>query len=123
MSYLTDRKRAEGLGASGTGTGHHWHMILTSSGLVVLVPLFLFTFGRVIGAPHDAVIAYYSRPFPAIVAALTFAVGFVHYRMGVQVAIEDYVGGLARKVTIVVMACLCYAAAAAGLFAVARMAL
>jgi succinate dehydrogenase / fumarate reductase, membrane anchor subunit len=56
------------------------------------VPLFVFTFGPC-WAPHAEVVAYFSRPFPAIVAALTLVVGFMHFKNGVQVLIEDYVPG------------------------------
>jgi len=102
---------------------HHWHMIVSSVALVGLVPLFVFTFGRAVGLPYDEAVAYYARPFPAIVAALTFLVGFIHFRNGVQTLIEDYVHGFARKALIIAMICLSYTAAAAGVFAVARIAL
>jgi len=123
MRFLTDRKRAEGLGAAKSGTEHFWNMTVSSVGLLVLVPLFIFTFGPMLGEPHEAVIAYFARPFPAIVAALTLLVGFMHFKNGVQVLIEDYAGGLTRKVLIICMICLSYAAAATGLFAIARIAL
>ncbi len=123
MSYLTPRKRAEGRGPAHKGTAHHWSMIVSSVGLAILVPLFVLTFGRILGAPYEEVTAYFARPFPAIVAALTITVGFMHFKNGVQVMIEDYVGGLARQVLIIAMTCLSYAAAAIGLFAVARLAL
>jgi len=123
MSYLTDRKRAEGLGSAKTGTAHHWHMTVTSVALAVLTPLFLFTFGRILGSSHAEVVAYYSQPFPAIVAALFLGVGFVHFKNGVQVLIEDYVGGFAREAWIVIMNLVSYGAAAVALFAIARMAL
>lgn len=123
MRILTDRKRAEGLGAAHRGTEHHWNMIISSVALIGLVPLFVFTFGSVLGRPYEEVIAYYQQPFPAIVAVLTLLVGFVHFRHGVQVLIEDYAGGMTRKVLIICMICLSYAAAATGLFAIARIAL
>lgn len=123
MAFLTDRKRATGLGSAKQGTEHFWNMTVSSVGLAILVPLFVFTFGPMLGAPHDEVVAYFARPFPAIVAALTIWVGFMHFKNGVQVLIEDYVSGLARKVLIVAMICLSYAAAATGLFAIARIAL
>ncbi len=123
MAYMTDLKRAVGLGAAHKGTEHHWSMIKSSVALIILVPLFVFTFGPMLGEPHDEVVAYFSRPFPAIVAGLTIAVGFMHFKNGVEVLIEDYVGGLARKVAIILMTCLSYAAAATGLFAIARIAL
>ena len=123
MAYLTDRKRAAGLGSAKSGTQHHWHMIISSVALVGLFPCFIFTCGGIYGAPYEDVLAYYQRPFPAIVALLTFAVGFVHFRGGVETLIEDYVHGTAKKVAIIAMICLSYTAAAAGVFAVAGLAL
>ncbi|MEP2030869.1 MAG: succinate dehydrogenase, hydrophobic membrane anchor protein [Paracoccaceae bacterium] len=123
MSYLTDRKRAVGMGSAKTGTAHFWAMKVSAVGLVLLIPLFVFTFGPMLGAPHAEVVAYFARPFPAIVAALTIVVGFMHFKNGVQVLIEDYVHGLAQQVLIILMICLSYAAAATGVFAIARIAL
>ncbi|WP_371060404.1 succinate dehydrogenase, hydrophobic membrane anchor protein [Rhodosalinus sp. 5P4] len=123
MHILTARKRAEGTGAAKTGTDHHWSMIVSSAALIGLVPLFIFTFGQALGRPHAEVVAYYQQPFPAMVAILTFLVGFYHFRGGVQTLIEDYVHGTRQKVLIVAMICLSYAAAAVGIFAVAKLAL
>ncbi|MFA3917145.1 succinate dehydrogenase, hydrophobic membrane anchor protein [Ruegeria hyattellae] len=123
MRYLTDRKRADGLGSAKAGTAHFWSMKVSAVALLFLVPLFIFTFGPMLGEPHDAVIAYYSKPFPAIVAVLTLIVGFKHFAEGAQVLIEDYVHGLAQKILIILVICLSYAAAAAGVFAIARIAL
>lgn len=123
MRFLTDRKRVVGLGSAKTGTAHFWAMKVSSVALLLLVPLFVFTFGPMLGQPHEEVVAYFARPFPAIVAALTLVVGFMHFKDGVQVLIEDYVHGTMQKVLIILMICLCYAAAATGLFALARIAL
>ena len=122
MRYITDRKRAAGLGASKTGTEHHWHMMISSVALTGLVPLFIFTFGHALGMSYDEAHAYYQRPFPAIVAILTLLVGFYHFKGGFQVMIEDYTGGFTRKAAIIGMTCLSYAAAAVGIFAIVRIA-
>lgn len=123
MAFLTDRKRAVGLGSAKSGTAHFWAMKKSSVALLFLVPLFIFTFGGALGGTYAEVTEYYSRPFPAIVAALTLLVGFKHFNDGVQVLIEDYVHGVAEKILILLMTCLSYGAAAVGLFAIARMAL
>ncbi|WP_299151338.1 succinate dehydrogenase, hydrophobic membrane anchor protein [uncultured Tateyamaria sp.] len=123
MRYLTDRKRAVGMGSAKSGTAHFWAMKVSSFALLLLIPLFVFTFGSILGAPYEEVTAYFARPFPAIVAALTIVVTFMHFKDGVQVLIEDYVHGTMQKVLILAMICLSYAAAATGLFAVARLAL
>lgn len=123
MTFETDRKRALGLGSAGRGTERFWSMTVSSVGLLILVPLFVFTFGPMLGEPHGAVVAHFSRPFPALVAALTLAAGWMHFKNGVQVLIDDYAKGLARKALIVATACLSYAATAVCLFSIARMAL
>lgn len=123
MEFLTERKRVEGLGSARSGTAHHWHQTVLAVSLVVLIPLFLFTFGAVLGAPYEEIVAYYSRPVPALIALLTLVVGWIHFAKGVQVLIEDYVSGTARKVAIIATTCLSYAAALAGVYALARLAL
>lgn len=123
MAFMTARKRASGLGSGKTGTEHHWLMMVTSFALLVLVPLFIFTFGSALGKSHEEVVAYYSKPWPAMIAALTFMVGYFHFSKGVQTLIEDYVHGTARTVSIIAMICLSYGAAAFGIYAVLRMAL
>lgn len=123
MRYLTDRKRAEGLGSAKSGVSHFWAMKVSSVALLILIPLFIFTFGPMLGAPHEAVVAHFARPFPAIVAALTLIVGFKHFADGAQVMIEDYVHGTKQKYVIILMMCLSYALMATGLFAIAKIAL
>ncbi len=123
MAYLTDRKRAEGWGSAKSGTAHAWRVKKSSVALLILIPFFIFTFGSALGGSYEEIVAYYSRPFPAIVAALTLVVGFQHFNDGVQVLIEDYVHGAAAKVLLIGMTCLSYAAAGIGVFAIARLAL
>ena len=117
--YLTDRKRASGLGSAQTGTEQFWQQSVLGTALLVLTPLFLFMVGGQLGNPHQEVVTYFSQPFPAIVSALMFVVGFIHYKNGARVLIEDYVQGLARKVWIIVVNCISYAAIAAALYALA----
>lgn len=123
MRFLTDRKRAVGMGASGTGTDHHWSMQVSSIALIILVPLFVFTFGSILGASHEEVVAYYGRPIPAIIAALTIWVGMMHFRNGCRMAIEDYVHGFTGRLAIILVNCLAYAIAATSVFALVRIAL
>lgn len=123
MRYLTDRKRAVGMGASKTGTEHHWSMQVTSIALLILVPLFVFTTGWIIGAPYEDVLAYYARPFPTVIAALTYLVGMTHFKNGAQMAIEDYVHGVAGRLTIIGVTILSYGIAAFAIFSLIRLAL
>lgn len=123
MQFMTDRKRAVGLGSAGSGVAHFWAMKVTSVALLILIPFFVCTFGGILGAPYEEALAYMARPFPAIVAALTLIVGMKHFRDGVQVLIEDYVHGGTQKYAIILMACVSYGLMAIGVFAIARIAL
>lgn len=123
MNFLTDRKRAEGLGAGGHGAQGHWKMIATSLMIAVLLPLSIIIFGCALGNDQATVAEYYGRPFPAIVTALTLIVGITHFKMEVDEAVEDYVGGIKRKLTLIAVAAFSYALMASGLFALVKLAL
>jgi succinate dehydrogenase / fumarate reductase, membrane anchor subunit len=123
MAYMTPRKRALGLGAAGGGTEHHWRVYVTSVVLILLVPLFVFTFGSVLGGTYEEVVVALSHPFRALVIGLALIVGLYHFRLGSQAMIEDYTGGTLRKALIIAMIALTYAVLAVALFAVARLAL
>lgn len=123
MRYLTDRKRATGMGSAKSGTAHFWAMKVSSVALLILIPLFVFTFGTIVGEDYATVTAYFAHPFPALIAALTLIIGFEHFQSGAQVLIEDYVHGLAQKITIILIKCISYGLMAMGLFAIAKLAL
>lgn len=121
--YITDRKRAAGLGASGTGTDHHWRMTVSSYALLILVPLFVLVVGAGLGMPFLEARAYYASFWPALIAGGTFAVGLIHFHQGFRVLIEDYVHGHARKLLIIGGMALSYALIGAALWAILRLAL
>lgn len=123
MRYLTARKRAEGRGAAGTGTEHHWAMTVSSVGLAFLLPVWLYIFGTALGSPREVVLETFARPFPAIVTALILVVGMRHFAMGATMMIEDYAKGTTRKMLIIGAVSLAWVIAASGLFALARIAL
>jgi len=60
MAFLTDRKRATGMGSAKSGTHHHWQMLVSSVALTALVPLFVFTYGYALGMSYDDAAAYYA---------------------------------------------------------------
>jgi succinate dehydrogenase / fumarate reductase, membrane anchor subunit len=123
MRYLTARKRAEGKGASHTGTEHHWYMTVSAVGLAFLIPAFVYIFGSALGGSYEEVIATFSRPVPAILTAMTLVLGMRHFAKGAQMMIEDYAQGTARKLAIMVVIGLSYVLIAVGLFALAKIAL
>lgn len=123
MRYITDRKRAIGKGASHTGTEHHWYMQVSSFGLALIVPSFILMFGSVIGGTYEEVVAFFSRPIPALLTGMVLFVGLQHFRHGAQMMIEDYAHGSTRKILIMSLIALTYGLIAVGLFALAKLAL
>lgn len=122
-NFLTDRKRAQGSGSGREGTHHHWQMMASSVGLVFLVPLFVLTFGAGLGGTQEEVLAYFSRPFPAVITGLSLVVIIPHLARETQVAIEDYVHGVAGKLALMAVSGLSYTLMAAGIFALVTIAL
>ena len=123
MRYLTDRKRAVGKGAAHSGTEHHWFMQVTSVGLALMIPVWIWIFGRALGQGQDVVVATFARPFPAILTALVLVVGMRHFAKGATMMIEDYTHGATRHALVIGAICLSYAIMATGLFALVRIAI
>lgn len=123
MRFATDRKRAQGLGSGHQGTHHHWQMMVSSMALVFVVPAFILTFGLGLGGTYEEVLAYYSRPLPAIVMVLCLIVAIFHLMQETLVAIEDYVPGIPGKLVYIGVTAFSYVLIAIGIFAVARLAL
>ena len=98
-------------------------MMVSSSLLVILVPLFVMTFAIGLGGTHEEVLAYFSRPFPAIITALSLIVGILHLMREAQSAIEDYMHGVAEKLTLIAVNAFCYTLIAIAVLALVRMAL
>ncbi len=123
MRYLTARKRAEGMGASGTGTEHFWYMKVSGVGLALIIPVFLVAFGRALGGDRAEVLDRLSHPFIATLTALVLFVGLRHFAAGAQTMIEDYSHGGTRRALIILVTILSYGTMATGLFAIAKIAL
>ncbi len=123
MRYLTARKRAEGKGASHTGTHHHWSMTLSSVGLAFLVPVWLYIFGKALGQGRDGVLETFSHPFAAIVSALVLVIGMRHFAMGATGMIEEYTRGTSRKMLVIFVVSLAWMIGATGIFALLKIAL
>ena len=94
MALMTDRKRVIGLGSAKSGTDHFWKTTVTSVALLVIVPMFLFSFGPLLGEPYAEVQAALARPFPAVSAALMLIVGFYHFRLGIQMVMVTHIDEL-----------------------------
>ena len=121
MRYVTPRKAAVGLGASHTGTEHHWWMTVSSAALALLTPSFLMVMGTALQlADRAAILLYFTRPYPAIVVAIFMTLGMMHFIKGTRIMIDDYFEHTARKVAIILSVAFGWVVIAMTLFALAR---
>lgn len=98
MSYITDRKRVDGLGSAHSGVGHWMSQRVTSVALVPLSVLFIFPFMNTVGADHATMLQTYAHPYHALVAVMFFTVLCLHLGQGLQVVIEDYIHGDRKRI-------------------------
>ena len=103
-----------------TGTSHFRAMKISSMVLVLLIPLFLFTIAPIVGEKREIILAKLEQPIYALIVALTFTVGLLHFKSGVQVLIEDYVHGSMSKVWINITIALSYLLIGLTLFALTK---
>ncbi len=124
MALRTPIKQARGLGSAHHGTGHWMAQRITAVALVPLLLWLAFGIASYAGADYAAARAWIGSPVTAIALVVTLAVASYHGVIGLQVVLEDYVP--ARGPRLVANVLIQFAAvvlAAAGIFAVLKIAL
>ena len=115
--------RVMGLGSAKEGVAHWWAQRVTAVALIPLLLWFVIEVIGLTGAPRTAVVAWLHGPFAAITTVLMLIAVFYHMALGVQVVIEDYVHSEWSKITLLILnKFFCAILAAAGIFAVLRIA-
>lgn len=115
--------RALGLGSARAGVAHWWAQRVSAAALVPLALWFVASIVALTGADRNALVAWLQAPFPAIATVLLLIAVFYHMSLGIQVVIEDYVHSEWVKISALVLNKLvAVAIAAAGIFAVLRIA-
>ena len=120
MSILKTLNPAVLIRNSNKGTDSHIRMTFTSLLLALLVPIFVFTFGRVFGSTHEEVTSFLNKPFNYIVITSTLVISFIHFKQGVKVLIEDYVRGLTRTILLSFTSILSYGAILVILYSITK---
>jgi succinate dehydrogenase / fumarate reductase, membrane anchor subunit len=123
MSLKTPLKRARGLGSAKDGT-HHWMVQrLTAVALIPLFVWFIVSLLALMGTDYHTVQTWVSMPLIAVLLVLFIGVLLYHSELGIQVVIEDYVGDRSARVAALVLSrFIHFIVAAAGIFAVLRIA-
>ena len=126
MSRATPLARALGLGSAKDGAGHWWTQRVSAVALVPLVLWLVFGIAALIGrggTDYLSVVDWVADPVNAVALILLIATMCYHSALGVQVVIEDYVHGWAKVASLILQKFAHAVAAAAGIFAVLKIAL
>ena len=99
MGSGTELGRVRGLGSAKSGSHHWWLQRVTAVGNIVLVLWLIFSLVRLPSLEHGALTAWLASPLAAVPMALLVINVFWHFRIGLQVVIEDYVHGGMRVLT------------------------
>ncbi len=116
----TPLSKVKGLGSAKEGTGHFWHMTLTS---LLLVPLVLWCGFSLAAMPvdHATLTEWVAQPLVTVGLSLLIIVVFYHAKLGLQVIIEDYISSHARRTVVLLASNLtCLAFGAVGVVSVLR---
>ncbi|HSX56777.1 MAG TPA: succinate dehydrogenase, hydrophobic membrane anchor protein [Sphingomonas sp.] len=115
MGTGTSIGRVRGLGSAHEGS-HHWvHQRLTAGSNLVLMTWLIVSLIRLPDLGYETVQAWLSAPIAAVPMILLVISVFYHFRLGLQVVIEDYQHDETR---IVLLTLLNYFTIAAGTFAI-----
>ena len=116
--------RARGYGSAKEGVHHFWVQRVSAVALVPLSLWFVFSVAQLPAASYGAVKHWVSAPSVAVALVLFIPTLFYHSMLGIQVVVEDYVGGEGSKVATLLVLKFAHAlGAAAGVFAVLKIAL
>jgi succinate dehydrogenase / fumarate reductase membrane anchor subunit len=124
MSLRTPLRRVLGAGSAKAGVQHWWRQRLTAVALLPLTVWFVVSLLALPSFDHATVTAWMRESRTALPLILLVLVASWHSQLGVQMIVEDYVPAPgARTVTLTVLAFLHALLAAAGVFAVLKVAL
>ena len=123
MSLRTPLSNAKGLGSAKEGAHHWWAQRLTSIALVPLTILLVFCIASLDEYSHEAVVTWMQSPWVAVGLALLVVTMFYHVQLGVQVIIEDYVGGWLKVASLIALNFACIAFTFMGLFSIIKVSL
>ena len=123
MSLRTPLSEAKGLGSAKEGASHWWMQRITAVALVPLAIWLTFAVAMLGGASYETVNGWLQSPIVTVLLILFIVATFYHTQLGLQVIIEDYVGGWIKIATLVLVNFLCIIFAVAGIIALLKISL
>ena len=103
MGAGTSIGRVRGLGSAKEGTHHWWNQRVTAGSNLLLTLWLLISLARLPGHDYSTVRLWLSSAWAAVPLALLVLSVFYHFRLGLQVVIEDYSHAENRVILLVLL--------------------
>jgi len=122
MGTGTSIGRVRGLGSAKHGAHHWWRQRVTAGSNLFLTLWFVFAIARMPGYDYASVHSWLQNSWAAVPMMLLIVSVFYHFRLGLQVVIEDYQHDETRVVWMIVLNLFTVATAGIALFAILKVA-
>ncbi|SOB78758.1 succinate dehydrogenase subunit D [Sphingomonas guangdongensis] len=123
MGTGTELGRVRGLGSAKEGAHHWWRQRVTAGTNLLLMLWFIVSVARLPAYAHADVTRWVASPWVAIPLVLLIVSVFTHFRLGLQVVIEDYQHDARRIAALILLNVFTIGAGATAIFAILRIAL
>ncbi len=119
----TELKRVRALGSAREGAHHWWQQRVTAFVNIVLMLWLVVSLVRLPDLDYRVVHDWVQSPLVAVPLALIVVNTFWHFRMGLQVVIEDYQHDASRIVAMALLHIFTFGMGALALFSILKVAL
>ena len=122
MDKGTSIGQVRGLGSAGEGAHHWWRQRLTAGSNLLLMLWFVLSMALLPAHDYETLRAGLASPWAAVPMLLLVTTTFHHFRLGLQVVIEDYQHDETRVVLLVLLDYFTVAAAVTAVFSILKVA-
>lgn len=122
MGQGTAIGRVRGLGSAKEGVHHWWMQRVTAGSNILLMLWFFISIARLPGYGHADVTKWLATPWTAVPLILLVLSVFYHFRLGLQVVIEDYQHDASRVAALILLNLFTIGAGATAIFAILKIA-
>ena len=122
MDKGTSIGQVRGLGSAKEGAHHWWRQRLTAGSNLILMLWFVLSIALLPAHDYETVRAWLASPWAAVPMLLLVVTTFHHFRLGLQVVIEDYQHDDTRVVLLVLLDYFTVAAAVTAVFSILKVA-
>ncbi|MBN8840014.1 MAG: succinate dehydrogenase, hydrophobic membrane anchor protein [Sphingomonadales bacterium] len=122
MGTGTELGRVRGLGSAHHGPLHWWHQKLTAGTNLLLMAWLMISIARMPSHDFGSMHAWLASAWVAVPMVLLIVSVFYHFRLGLQVVIEDYAHAENRVVLIVLLNLFVAVTAGTAIFSILKIA-